>query len=115
MTSAALPEPRSAGPLRDLVFISYSHRDEDWRARLLIFLEAYADLKVWADPYIRVGDQWRREIATALARCSVAVLLVSPDFLVSDFIKREELPPLLRSADGGIVTLVPVPVSASNY
>ena len=74
---------------RDLVFFSYSHRDKVWLDRLLIFLKPYVRqgrLSVWADPYIKVGDRWRRDIEAALDRTQIAGLLVSPDFLASDFI-----------------------------
>ena len=53
------PLPQSPGAPRDLVFISHSHRDRDWLERLLIFFKPYArqNLKIWADPYIKVGDK----------------------------------------------------------
>jgi hypothetical protein len=73
------------------------------------------NLQVWLDPYIEAGDDWRREISMALSRSSVGVLLVSGNFLASDFIYDEELPALLKGADVGELTIVPVPVSASSY
>ena len=70
MTNAALPARQPAGTLRDLVFISYSHSDKVWLDRLLIFLKPYTrqNLKIWADPYIKVGDKWRRNISEALSQ-----------------------------------------------
>jgi hypothetical protein len=116
MASAALPEPQPAGLPRDLVFISYSHSDKVWLERLRIFLKPFIrrNLQVWLDPYIEAGDDWRREIAMALSRSSVGVLLVSGNFLDSDFIYDEELPALLKGADVSELTIVPVPVSASS-
>ena len=115
MTRTPLLHP--PGEPRDLVFISYSHRDRDWLERLGIFLKPYTrqNLRIWADPYIKVGDKWRRDISAALSRTCVAVLLVSPDFLASDFIYDEELPPLLRDADDGSITLFPIPISDSGH
>jgi hypothetical protein len=103
--------------MRDLVFISYSHRDRDWLDRLLVFLKPFAgpNFKVWADPHIRVGEEWRRDITGVLAQSCVGVLLVSPDFLASEFIRKEELPPLLEGAKAGAISLFPIPISASNY
>ena len=94
MASAALQDRPRAGEPRDLVFISYSRPDRDWLEHLLIFLKPYTrrNLKIWADPYIQVGDEWRRDISTALSRSCVGVLLVSYNFLASDFIDKEELP-----------------------
>jgi hypothetical protein len=48
---------------------------------------------------LRAGDKWKREIEKALQRATAAVLLVSADFLASDFITDNELPPLLKNAE----------------
>ena len=115
MASAALPGSQSAGEARNLVFISYSHSDKDWLRHVETPLKAFSGLNVWADPYIEVGGKWRRDISTALTRTCVGVLLVSPDFLASDFIRNEELPALLKDADAKSITLFPIPIRASNY
>jgi hypothetical protein len=59
MTGESLPGPQPAREPRDLVFISYSRPDRDWLDHLLIFLKPYTrqNLKIWADPYIQVGDE----------------------------------------------------------
>jgi WD40 repeat protein len=117
MTVAAFLGSQPAAVPRDLVFISYSHADKVWLERLRIFLKPFIrqNLQVWLDPYIEAGDDWRREISTALTRSSVGVLLVSANFLNSNFIYDEELPALLAGADTGEITLVPVPISASGF
>ncbi len=117
MATTGTPFPNPSAAARDLIFISYSHRDRDWLEYLRVFLKPYTrqNLQVWADPYIEVGGQWRRDISAALLRTCVGVLLLSPDFLASDFIHSEELPPLLEGAETGSIMLVVVPISASNY
>lgn len=83
------------------LFISYSHKDERWLTRLLVHLrpiERAGRLDLWADTRISPGEQWNSTIASALADAQLAVLLVSADFLASEFIASKELPPLLRAA-----------------
>ncbi|MBK8274760.1 MAG: TIR domain-containing protein [Nitrospira sp.] len=101
---------------RDLIFVSYSHQDKAWLEKLFIFLKPYlrkGRLAVWADPYIQVGDLWRREIDQALPRAKVGLLLVSPHFLASDFIMDQEVPPLEKASENGHARLFCVPLSSS--
>lgn len=103
---------------RDLVFISYAHEDSEWIDELLKRLSPKVDegaLKVWWDADIDVGDRWRPEIQSALERAAVGVLLVSPDYLASNFVKRYELPVLLDAADANLLTLVWVPIGRVFY
>ncbi|MCP4687402.1 MAG: TIR domain-containing protein, partial [Desulfobacterales bacterium] len=86
--------------------ISYSHKDEAWKNRLEPHLNVLAGQGVlghWNDRRIRAGDEWREEIESALKGADAAVLLISADFLTSDFIMNEEVPILLRrKAESGL-------------
>jgi hypothetical protein len=65
-------------------------------------------LDVWDDRRLQAGDRWQDEIASALDRAKMAILLVSADYLASDFINRKEIPPLLAAAGRGGCRIVPV-------
>lgn len=96
---------------RNGVFISYSHKDKKWLTKLksqLNHLERKYEFAIWDDSKIDAGSKWRAEIQTALDTTRVAILLISADFLASDFIQNEELPPLLKAAkkDGAVILMV---------
>jgi hypothetical protein len=84
---------------RTKAFISYSQKDELWKDRLMVnlaVLEFEGLLHVWADTRLSAGEAWYESINNAMDYSRVAVLLVSPDFLASKFIRNEEVPRLLQ-------------------
>lgn len=97
------------------IFISYSHQDEKWKDALqkqLRVLQLHADFTVWDDRQIDIGDTWLPQIEAAIAAAKVAILLISSDFLISEFVCRQEIPRFLqrRAADGlRVVPLVVEP------
>jgi hypothetical protein len=99
------------------VFISYSQADAEWLQRLQTHLRPLkrGGASIWDATQIRPGAQWRKEIREALAETRVAILLISADFLASDFIAANELPPLLEAAEKDGATILPVIVSPSRF
>jgi hypothetical protein len=103
---------------RQSVFVSYSHNDQEYLDRLLVHLkplERDGLIDLWADTKLRAGDRWKKEIEKALQKATVAVLLVSADFLSSDFIINNELPPLLKNAEERGVRIIPVIVKPCRF
>ena len=72
-------------------------------------------MTAWSDREIEPGSKWFSDIQAALARASVAVLLVTPDFLASDFIREHELDPILKEVERGRTRLVWIPIRASAF
>ena len=105
-------------PVRNQVFISYSHRDKEWLERLQIFLrplEREGKIQCWDDTRIQPGQKWQEEIEKALASACMVILLVSADFMASDFIANNELQPLLAAAEAEGVIILPVILSSSRF
>jgi len=98
---------------RKELFISYSQKDRAFLEQFWIHLSPLEEdygLKRWDDSRIQPGDIWLKEIEQALERAQVALLLVSPDFLASAFIRRKELPTLFDAAkkDGLKILWLPI-------
>ena len=108
----------SAPNARTTVFLSYSHQDRRSLDRLLIHLrpiERSGAVDLWVDTRLKPGDPWREELDRAVRQARVAVLLVSADFLASDFIVENELPPLLVRAKAEGARILPVILSACGF
>lgn len=91
------------------IFVSYASYDnrsknpeKRWLDRLLQFLKPLNldnSISMWADTELKVGENWRGEIRKAIEKAEVAIIMVSPAFLASDFIRTNELPQLLQNAN----------------
>lgn len=90
------------------IFICYAHKDNEssdpsqrWLDRLLEQLEPLnlqEQAKIWSDKELEIGEEWHEEIQTTLQQVKAAVLLVSPAFLASKYIRNSEVPVLLKQA-----------------
>jgi hypothetical protein len=93
------------------VFISYAHRDSVWLDRLLVHLKPLEEsfqAEFWSDRKIQCGTKWREKLQKAIEESQIAIALISADFLASDFVAKNELPPLLQAAEteGKIVLFI---------
>jgi iron(II)-dependent oxidoreductase len=93
------------------IFISYSHKDEAWKERLVTQLRVLAlegAFNLWEDRQIVTGDAWKSEIEKAINGANLAILLISADFLTSNFIRSKEVPPLLQRRNTEGMRIFPI-------
>ena len=100
------------------VFISYSHKDEDWKDRLVSHLgvsQRQGLLFAWEDRLIGGGEDWFGKIQEAMDAARVAVLLVSANSLTSEFILNEEVRRLLQRRDREGLRIFPVIIKPCDW
>lgn len=103
---------------RQRIFISYSHKDSEWLDRVQVHLRPLVRegiIDPWSDTRIAPGGRWRDEIQSALETATAAILLVSADYLASDFVVEHELPTLLSRAQSEGTTILPVILSPCRF
>lgn len=94
------------------IFISYSHKDQEYRDEIEVSLNVLRHLgyefEFWSDTMLEGGDLWKREIQLAIDRASIAINIVSRYYMASKFINEVELPAILQKAkaDGTLVLTV---------
>ena len=74
------------------LFVSYSHKDEACCKELGKYLRQLQDaalIEPWTDGQILAGDNWDDEIRNNLRQADIILLLISIDFLLSEYIKEE--------------------------
>jgi TIR domain len=93
------------------VFFSYSHKDEALRDQLethLAMLKRQGVISTWHDRRLVAGDDFNAGIARELEFADIILLLVSPDFLASDYCYGVELTRALTRHETGSARVIPV-------
>lgn len=93
------------------VFFSYAHQDEGLRNKLedhLSNLKQNGIITGWHDRKIAAGKEWRREIDSHLNAARIILLLISSDFMASDYCRDVELKRALERNKRGEARVIPV-------
>lgn len=93
------------------VFISYAHADEALRDELdkqLSVLKRKGLITTWSDRDIDIGNEWKKEIDQHLQSARLILLLVSADFIASDYRYSIEMKYALEQNDHHKALVIPV-------
>jgi hypothetical protein len=93
------------------LFFSYSHRDEALRNELevhLSMLKRQGILETWHDRRITAGEEFDRTISKNLEAADIILLLVSPDFLASDYCYNTEMQRSLERHERNESCVIPI-------
>ena len=108
--------PGRGQPLR--VFISYSHKDDTLRGELethLRLLHRQGVISVWTDHMIRPGEEWKDKIDKNLDSADIILLLISADFIASDYCYGIELERALQRHEAGTAQVIPIILRATDW
>jgi len=100
------------------LFFSYSHKDEELRDELethLKLLQRQRIIATWHDRKILAGSEWDHEIDGALNRADIILLLVSADFIASDYCWDKEISRAMERHDSKEALVVPVLLRSCDW
>src|SRR5437868_10967027 len=93
------------------IFFCYAHEDEALLKKLkshLRPLQRQGLIDVWHDRDIRAGSDWEREISHHLNTAQVILLLISPDFMDSDYCYGIEMKQAIERHARGEAFIIPI-------
>ena len=93
------------------IFFCYAHEDNTLReqlARHLSPLRRLRHITGWFDRDIEAGTDWQHEIETHLDTASIILLLVSADFIASDYCYTVEMKLALEKHKAGTAHVIPI-------
>lgn len=100
------------------VFFSYAHKDEGLRnelAKHLALLEHQKVIASWYDRQIPAGNEWAGDIDTHLQTAHIILLLVSADFLASNYCYDIELQQAMARHKTGEARVIPIILRAVDW
>ncbi|MEM9271715.1 MAG: toll/interleukin-1 receptor domain-containing protein [Cyanobacteria bacterium P01_F01_bin.143] len=100
------------------VFISYSRKDYEWVKRIRTSLKPLVNSKeiiVLSDMDILPGQNWNEQIRNFLEWADVAIVLISPSYLASDFIRNVELPSICKAIKENHTQVIPIMIQSVEF
>lgn len=93
------------------IFCCYAHKDASHLEVLkahLTPLQRQGFIALWADTDISPGSNWRQEIEKHLSTANIILLLVSSDFMASEYCYSEEMQKAIDRHNRGEAIVIPI-------
>lgn len=93
------------------IFTSYAHEDEELKNEMdkyLKVLKRSGKIDTWNDRALIAGQEWDKELMNELTKANIILLLISIDFIASDYIYEKELKEAMRRHEEGSAFVVPI-------
>jgi hypothetical protein len=103
------PSPSTDAPVK--IFLSFSHKDDAFHERLdtaLAGLKRSGLIQIWDDRRISPGADWEKKLSSKLDEAEIVLLLISPDFIASDYCVGREMRRAMENVEAGRQTVIPV-------
>jgi TIR domain len=100
------------------VFLAYARKDSEMRDRLEIHLSTLKRnnvIRTWYDGLIEGGKEWKKEILNELNIADIILLLVSADFIASDFSYDIEMVKALKRHEEGSAVVIPIILTPCDW
>ena len=100
------------------IFYSYSHKDERFRdvlATHLSLLKRQGLISEWHDRQIKPGDDWEKSIDYHLKDTDIILLLVSMDFIASDYCYEKEMKLAIKRHEQGDALIIPIILRPASW
>lgn len=104
-------EKKTFNPKKVKIFISYSHKDENIKEHIDIHLASLKRsdrVEVWNDRKIGIGSEWDDTIKKELELSDLILLIVSADFIASDYIWQVEIKKAIERHRKGLAVVIPI-------
>src|SRR2546421_7965312 len=99
------------------VFLSYAHEDEQLLRKLethLSSLKRQGLISTWYDRQIVPGTNWAKVVDQRLEQASIILLLVSANFLASDYCNQIEMKRALERHEAGEARVIPIAIRPAD-
>ena len=109
--------PTSIPTLID-IYISYSNKDEKFEEELemhLHLLQKRSPISIWSDRNLIAGDEWRAQIDKHLNTSEIILILVSPNYMESEFASQIEMRHALERHQRGEARVIPIILARSSW